>query len=102
MLDDKISAPKKVWNILNISWAIFFIFLGIANYIIYKHCSQTAWVYFKFLGTLGLMLIFIIIQSIFLGKYISESPSANKDSNQAEKPTKSENMKDNIDPNVID
>ena len=72
MLEEKLSAPTKIWKILNISWAVFFIFLGVTNYVIYKHFSITVWTYFKFFGTLGLIIVFTVIQSIFLGKYIKE------------------------------
>ena len=72
MLADKISAPAHVWKKLSFSWAGFFFALGAVNYIIYKHFSQEAWAYFKLFGTLGLTLIFVIIQSFFLAKYIQD------------------------------
>jgi intracellular septation protein len=80
MLEEKLSAPTKIWKILNISWALFFIFLGVANYVIYKHFSITVWTYFKFFGTLGLIVVFTVIQSIFLGKYIKEPTEIQQES----------------------
>ena len=71
-LEEKIAASPRVWRSLNLSWAIFFIFLGIANYIVFKHFSVTAWTYFKFFGTLVLIFIFTLIQSLILGKHIQE------------------------------
>ena len=72
MLADKISAPKHVWKKLNLSWAGFFFALGLANYFIYTHFSEEIWAYFKLFGTLGLTLVFVIIQSFFLARYIQE------------------------------
>jgi intracellular septation protein len=72
MLADKITAPRHVWSKLNISWATFFFALGVANYFIATHCSQEIWAYFKLFGTLGLTIIFVVLQSFFLAKFIEE------------------------------
>lgn len=69
LLNEKVTLPKKVWTHLNISWAIFFLMLGILNLYVVYHYDTNAWVNFKLFGTLGLMLIFIILQAIYIAKH---------------------------------
>ena len=70
LMGSKITLPKNVWQNLNISWAIFFIGMGVANiYIAYKF-NTDIWVNFKLFGTLGGTLIFGILQSIYMAKYL--------------------------------
>lgn len=65
-----INLPKKIWNTLNILWAIFFILMGILNlYVVYFFDTNT-WVNFKLFGTFGLTALFIIFQLIFISKYL--------------------------------
>lgn len=71
MLDKYISMPNKIWNRLNLAWALFFLTLGGINlYIAYNYNTDT-WVNFKLFGTLGFTLCFIIIQNLCLGKYLT-------------------------------
>ena len=73
MLGTKITLPVTVWNRLNISWAVFFAAMGIANlYVVYNYSTNT-WVNFKLFGTLGLTVLFVIIQSFYMAKYMSSS-----------------------------
>jgi len=78
MLSDKITVPNKVWKNLNFSWGIFFLIMGFLNLYVVHHFSTNTWVNFKLFGTLGLMLVFVVIQSIYLAKHIEE-PTANSD-----------------------
>lgn len=72
LMDNKVQLPQFVWNRLNIGWAIFFIILGFVNLYVVYHYSTDAWVNFKLFGTLGLMILFVILQSIYMSRYISE------------------------------
>lgn len=78
MLNDKITLPDKVWPRLNMSWAIFFLVLGILNiYVVYNYNTNT-WVNFKLFGTLGLMLIFIIGQVFYIAKHMKSAKKVSK------------------------
>lgn len=73
MFNDKIELPLKVWGRLNLSWAIFFLVLGFVNlYVVYNY-STDAWVNFKLFGTLGLMLVFVIAQAIYMSRYMRDT-----------------------------
>lgn len=73
MLNDKITLPKKIWSRLNLSWAIFFLLLGVLNLYVVYHYDTNAWVNFKLFGTLGLMLVFIVAQAFYLARYVQSS-----------------------------
>lgn len=61
--------PDRIWRTLNLSWSGFFILLGIVNlYVVYNY-STDAWVNFKLFGTLGITLVFVILQSIFMARH---------------------------------
>ena len=70
LMDKKISMPEKVWDKLNLAWAIFFAALGCLNLYVAFNFSTDTWVNFKLFGTMGLMLVFVIGQSIALDKHM--------------------------------
>ncbi len=71
MLGGQVELPKDVWSKLNIAWVLFFTFLGFLNlYVIYNYDTDT-WVNFKLFGLMGLTVVFIIGQSLYMAKYIS-------------------------------
>lgn len=73
MMDQAISLPDRVWLNLSYMWVVFFIFSGIANiYVAYQYDTDT-WVNFKLFGLMGLTLVFIIIQGIYISRYIKET-----------------------------
>ena len=77
MLGTKISLPEKIWSNLNSSWAVFFAIMGIINlYVAYNYSTDT-WVNFKLFGSTGLMLVFVVLQGVMLGKYITEDEDSN-------------------------
>lgn len=82
LLEKNVTLTDAVWHRLNISWIIFFIIMGIANLYVIYHFSTDIWVDFKLFGVLGLTLIFIILQAVYLAKHADLS--ANDKSNDKE------------------
>ena len=74
MLSGQVRLPEAVWSRLNLSWAGFFAFMGAANLYVAYTFSTDLWVNFKLFGGLGLMLLFIVAQSLVLAKYVTEKP----------------------------
>lgn len=72
MLEEKGQIPYRVWKRLNLMWAIFFIGLGGVNLYIAYHYSDSAWVNFKFYGITSALILFSILQTVYLAKYLSE------------------------------
>jgi intracellular septation protein len=64
--------PDAAWRQMNLSWGVFFAFMGVANLWVAYNFSTDGWVNFKLYGTIGLMLVFVVIQSLMLAKYIDK------------------------------
>ncbi|MEM7562091.1 MAG: septation protein A [Pseudomonadota bacterium] len=67
----------KVWLQLNLAWVCFFLVAGIANMIVAPaidpfgfQFSEDTWVDFKLFGLMGMTIIFVVGQAIFLAKYM--------------------------------
>lgn len=69
MMGAAIMAPEHVWRILNYAWVVFFILMGFINlYVIYNFDDET-WVNFKTFGMLGMTVVFVILQSIYVTRH---------------------------------
>ena len=64
--------PETLWSRLNLAWAAFFTFMGVLNLWVAFTFSTDTWVSFKLFGSMGLMLVFIVLQGLVLAKYIPE------------------------------
>ncbi len=69
LMDGKISMPDGAWDRLNLSWAIFFLASGALNlYVAFSgRFTDAQWVNFKVFGLMALLLVFEIVQSLWLG-----------------------------------
>lgn len=79
MMAEHIQLPSQIWFKLNIAWVLFFIGSGLANLYVAFNFDEATWVNFKLFGLLGLTLVFIIGQSVYLSKHMIESPESSKD-----------------------
>jgi intracellular septation protein len=70
----KATSAHAVWHSLNKAWALFFFFMGALNLYIAFEYSEETWVDFKLFGSTGLLLVFVIVQGIWLSKHM-EHPS---------------------------
>jgi intracellular septation protein len=70
MMDGKLTLPDVIWTRLNLSWSIFFVAMGIANLYVVYHFSTNTWVNFKLFGTLGLTIVFVVVQSLYIARHI--------------------------------
>lgn len=71
LIKDTIDAPAKAWKKLNNIWVLFFAFMGSLNLYIAYNFSTDFWVNFKLFGTLGLTIVFVILQSLYLMRFDS-------------------------------
>jgi intracellular septation protein len=82
VLGEQMQLPALVWTRLNLAWAGFFAFLGMANLWVafyvpraWNLTDQEAndiWVNFKLFGGMGLMVAFVILQALYLARHIQE------------------------------
>jgi intracellular septation protein len=71
----QLKLPEPVWNKVGMSWMAFFAVLGFVNllaaFVIFKG-NTSAWVSFKAFGITAIVFGFIVVQTLFLAKYIEE------------------------------
>jgi intracellular septation protein len=72
MMGDHIQLPGKVWSRLNVAWILFFLASGVANLYVAFNFDEATWVNFKLFGMLGLTIVFVIAQSIYLARHAVE------------------------------
>ena len=78
--DDQISLTQAQWKKLNLMWVAFFIVSGALNIYVAYNFSEPTWVNFKLFGLLGITIVFVIIQSLWIAKNVQSSQSASSDS----------------------
>jgi intracellular septation protein len=76
MMAEHIQLPGAIWFKLNVAWVLFFIGSGLANLCVAFNFDEATWVNFKLFGLLGLTIVFIIGQSVYLAKHAIESPKS--------------------------
>ena len=80
MLGSAAELADAQWIRLNQVWVVFFIFVGAVNLYVAYSFSEEFWVKFKLFGMLGITLVFVIIQSIWLTKTARQNEAAQSDS----------------------
>ena len=74
LLSEQMKLPEPIWARLNWSWVGFFAFMGAANLYVAYNYSTDLWVNFKLFGGIGLMLGFVVAQSLVLARYMEDEP----------------------------
>jgi intracellular septation protein len=72
MLSHQVQLPDPVWQRLNWSWVGFFAFMGALNLYVAYNFSTDLWVNFKLFGGMGLMLVFVVAQALFLARHVED------------------------------
>jgi intracellular septation protein len=80
LMGTKIHLNESVWNRLNTTWAVFFLIAGAANVVVAfsGYFTESQWVNFKVFGLMGLMLLFVIGQSLWLSRHMQPDPVENQ------------------------
>ncbi len=78
LMGDKVRLPEPAWRGMLFSWTGFFAFMGALNLWVAYSFDTDTWVNFKLFGGMGLMVLFVIGQSVWLGRYIKEDEAANE------------------------
>ena len=66
MLGNAAELVPQQWIRLNQIWVVFFIIVGGVNLYVAYTFSEAFWVKFKLFGMLGITLVFVLIQSVWL------------------------------------
>lgn len=77
MLSAQVDLPEPVWKRLNLTWTFFFFVVGAINLAVAYNFDEETWVNFKLFGMLGLTFLFVILQSLYLARYLPDSKPEN-------------------------
>ena len=73
-----LTLPETVWTRLNLAWIAFFLVCGAANLFV-AFTFQDFWVDFKVFGSLGMTVLFLVAQGVYLSRHLHDSdPSTSK------------------------
>lgn len=70
MLSAQLELPATVWVKLTLAWATFFVIMGALNLYVAFTFDENTWVNFKLFGMLGLTLVFILGQAVYMSRYL--------------------------------
>ena len=68
LMSSAVNLSQAQWRALNRAWIGFFIFSGVTNIWVAYQFSENTWVNFKLFGMLGLTLIFVVLQGIWMSR----------------------------------
>jgi len=60
------------WRHLNLMWVVYFALLGVANLYVFRNFDEGTWVNFKLFGMLGLTLVFVIVQGMWISSRVQQ------------------------------
>jgi intracellular septation protein len=70
MMGGQLELPSPVWVKLTLAWAIFFLVMGLANLYVAYTFDENTWVNFKLFGMLGLTLVFVLAQALYMSRHL--------------------------------
>ena len=78
MMSNSVTLPAAIWLKLNMSWVIFFVALGVINLFVVYNFDTDTWVNFKLFGMMGLTVMFVIAQAIYMSRHMDTSEVESK------------------------
>ena len=72
LLSEQMRLPDPIWSRLNWAWVGFFAFMGVLNLYVAFNYSEKVWATFKLFGGMGLMFVFVVVQSLVLARYVQD------------------------------
>jgi intracellular septation protein len=73
LMGQQLTLPDHLWRRLNWAWTIFFTLMGALNLWVAYHFSTDVWVDFKLFGGIGLLVLFIVLQALWLARHLPSS-----------------------------
>jgi intracellular septation protein len=70
IMEKQMALPDSVWLRLMLSWAGFFLVMGVLNLYVAFNFTLDEWVNFKLFGGTGLMLVFVVIQALMISSHV--------------------------------
>ncbi|NCW89625.1 MAG: septation protein A [Rhodocyclales bacterium] len=70
MMGHQVDLPAAMWSRLNTLWICFFAIMGGLNLAVAYNFDTDTWVSFKLFGGMGLMLLFVLAQGLYMAKHL--------------------------------
>ncbi len=70
MMGQQVELPAAMWQRLNLWWILFFSAMGCLNLVVAYQFDTDTWVNFKLFGGMGLMLLFVMAQGLYMAKHL--------------------------------
>ena len=72
LMGKQMELPDAAWRAMNWAWVGFFAVMGVLNLWVAFNFDTDTWVNFKLFGGLGLMVVFVIGQALYLSRHVKE------------------------------
>lgn len=72
LLGSQLELPGHAWDVLAAMWIVFFGFMGALNIYIAYRFATPVWVNFKVWWSMGLLIVFSILQALYMSRYLTE------------------------------
>jgi len=72
LMKSQMALPDHAWRVMLWSWSGFFAVMGVLNIWVAYHFDTDTWVNFKLFGGMGLMLVFVLAQAMYLGRFMDK------------------------------
>lgn len=70
LMGAQIQLPEPIWLSLLWAWSGFFALMGVVNLWVAFNFDLDTWVSYKLFGGMGLMLVFVVAQAMYLSRHI--------------------------------
>lgn len=70
LMGAQIELPPEIWLRLLWAWSGFFVVMGVVNLWVAFNFDLDTWVSYKLFGGMGLMLVFVVAQAVYLSRHI--------------------------------
>ena len=77
LMGAQMTLPDAVWRKVNFAWVGFFAFMGALNLWVAFNFTTDMWVNFKLFGATALMLVFVVLQAVYLRRYMTPEAKLN-------------------------
>lgn len=74
LMGEQLQLSPAVWARLNLAWVAFFATMGALNLYVAQRFDEATWVSFKLYGGIGLMLLFVAAQGLWLSRHLPREP----------------------------
>jgi intracellular septation protein len=72
VMGSQLELPEEAWRVMTWSWIAFFALMGVINLWVAFNFDTNTWVNYKLFGGMGLMVVFILGQAVYLSKHVKE------------------------------